>query len=96
MTCTVGPSRPSSRPAVVLPPVRRVVIWPHGQATLQQVHLPRLLAAADSAVIVLQAGIGDTLQQGAPVADVLGGEVTDEAVLLPARDRPPRFVAAQR
>jgi uncharacterized membrane protein len=32
-------------------------------------------------VIVLRAGIGDTLQQGAPVADLHGGEVADAAVL---------------
>jgi uncharacterized membrane protein len=69
------------RPPVALPPLRRAVIWPHAQVILQQVHVPRLLDAASSAVIVLQAGIGDTLQQGAPVADVHGGEVTDEAVL---------------
>jgi uncharacterized membrane protein len=69
------------RPAVVLPPLRRAVIWPHGPATLQQVDLPRLFQAAGSAVIVLQAGIGDTLQPGAPVADLHGGEMTDAAVL---------------
>ena len=73
--CTAGP-----HPAVVLPPVRRTVAWPHGPATLQQVHLPRMLQAAGGAVIVLQAGIGDTLQQGAPVADLHGGEVADEAI----------------
>jgi uncharacterized membrane protein len=73
---TAGP-----RPAAALPPLGRTVLWPHGQATLQQVHLPRLLHAAGSAVIVLQAGIGDTLWQGAPVADLHGGEVTDTAVL---------------
>ena len=74
--CTAGLRR-----AVVLPPLRRAVIWPHGQAILEQVHLPRLVRAADGAVIVLQAGIGDTLQQGAPVADLHGGDVTDAAVL---------------
>ncbi|MGO9782261.1 MAG: DUF2254 family protein [Streptosporangiaceae bacterium] len=74
--CPLGP--PSAR---VLPPLHRAVAWPYGQATLQQVHLPRLLEAAGSAVIVLQAGIGDTLQQGALVASLHGGEVADEAVL---------------
>jgi uncharacterized membrane protein len=69
------------RPAVVLPPLRRVVRWPQGQATLQQVHLPRLLDAAGDAVIVLQAGIGDTIQQGAPIADLHGGDVADTAIL---------------
>ena len=74
--CPAGP-----RPAEVLPPLRRTVIWPHGQTILQQVYLPRLIHAAGSAVIVLQAGIGDTLQHGAPVADLYGGDATDEAVL---------------
>lgn len=32
-------------------------------------------------MIVLQAGMGDTLQQGAPVADLHSGEVADAAVL---------------
>ena len=76
-----GPGPAEPRPAAVLPPLRRAVTWPRRQATLQQVYLPRLLDAAGSAVIVLRAGIGDTLQQGAPVADLHGGEVTDAAVL---------------
>ena len=75
------PCAAEAHPDVVLPPPHRAVAWPHGQAILQQVHLPRLLEAAGSAVIVLQAGIGDTLQQGAPVANLHGGEVADEAVL---------------
>ena len=74
--CAAGP-----HPAVALPPLRRAVTWPYGPATLQQIDLPRLLAAAGSAVIVLRVSIGDTLQQGAPVADLRGGEVTDVAVL---------------
>ena len=69
-------------PAAPLPSRHRAVLWPHRQAILQQLDLGRLLAAADGgAVIVLQAGVGDTLQQGAPVADLHGGEVTDKAVL---------------
>ena len=43
--------------------------------------LIRLLRAADGVVIVLRAGIGATLQEGAPVADLHGGEVADAAVL---------------
>jgi uncharacterized membrane protein len=49
--------------------------------TLQQLDLGRLLRAADGIVIVLRAGIGETLQEGAPVADLYGGEVADAAVL---------------
>ena len=69
------------RPAAPLPLRRRAVLWPHRQATLQQLDLDRLLAAAGSAVIVLRAGMGDTLQQGAPVVDLHGGEVADTAIL---------------
>ena len=69
------------RLAAPLPPRRRTVTWPHRQTTLQQLDLGRLLRAAGSAVIVLRAGIGDTLQRGAPVADLHGGEVADAAVL---------------
>lgn len=68
-------------PAAPLPPRRRAVLWPNRQAILQQLDLGRLLAAAGGAVIVLRAGVGDTLQQGAPVADLHGGEVADTAVL---------------
>ncbi len=63
--------------AAPLPPRRRAVLWPHRQATLQQLDLGRLLAAAGGAVIVLRAGMGDTLQQGAAVADLHGGEVAN-------------------
>ena len=73
------PGRPS---AAQLPPRRRAILWPHRQAILQQLDLGQLLRAADGAVIVLRAGMGDTLQQGAPVADLHGGEVADAAVLV--------------
>jgi uncharacterized membrane protein len=69
------------RPATPLPPLRRAVTWPNHQAILQQLDLGRLLGAAGSAVIVLRAGIGDTLQEGATVADLHGGEVADAAIL---------------
>ena len=75
------PYTPGRRPAAPLPSRHRAVLWPHRQAILQQLDLGRLLRAADGAVIVLRAGMGDTLQQGAPVADLHGGEVTDTAVL---------------
>jgi hypothetical protein len=42
---------------------------------LQQLDLRRLLRGAGSAVIVLRAGIGDTLQEGGLVADLHGGDV---------------------
>ena len=75
------PRPPGAAAARQLPPPHRAVAWPHGQATLQQLDLPRLLEAAGRAVIVLRVGIGDTLQRGTPVADLHGCEVADEAVL---------------
>ena len=75
------PYTPGRPPAAPLPPRRRAVLWPHRQAILQQLDLGRLLRTADGAVIVLRAGVGDTLQQGTLVADLHGGEVTDKAVL---------------
>ena len=68
-------------PAAPLPPWHRTILWPHRQVTLQQLDLGRLLAAAGGTVIVLRAGMGDTLQQGGPVADLHGGEAADKAVL---------------
>ena len=67
------------RPAAPLPPRLRAVIWPNRQVTLQQLDLGRLLHAADGGVIVLLAAIGDTLQEGAPVAGLHGGDVADVA-----------------
>jgi uncharacterized membrane protein len=68
--------------AAPLPPLRRAVTWPHRQAILQQLDLPRLAgAAAGGAVIVLRARIGDTLQDGAVVAGLHGGDASDAAVL---------------
>jgi uncharacterized membrane protein len=68
-------------PAAPLPPLRRAVTWPHRQAILQQLDVHRLAGAAGSAVIVLRARIGDTLQDGAVVADLHGGDASDAAVL---------------
>ena len=74
-----GPDGP--HPAPRLPPLRRTVIWPGRQAVLQQLDLRRLAGVSGTAVIVLRARIGDTLQEGAPAADLRGGDVTDAAVL---------------
>ena len=74
-----GPNDP--HPAAQLPPLRRTVIWPGRQAVLQQLDLRRLAGASGTAVIVLRARIGDTLQEGAPAADLHGGDMTDAAVL---------------
>jgi uncharacterized membrane protein len=75
------PGSDSRPPATHLPPLRRAIIWPHGQAILQQLDARRLTGAAGSAVIVLRARIGDTLQEGAVVAGLHGGDASDAAVL---------------
>ncbi len=75
------PHTSDRQPAPRLPPLTRTVTWPHRQAILQQLDLRRLLGATGTAVIVLRARIGDTLQEGAPVADLHGGDMTDAAVL---------------
>jgi uncharacterized membrane protein len=73
---------PSDRDrAAPLPPLRRAVTWPRRQAILQQLDVRRLAGAAGSAVIVLRARIGDTLQEGAVVAALHGGDASDAAVL---------------
>jgi uncharacterized membrane protein len=71
----------SDRQPAPLPPLHRTVTWPHRQAVLQQLDLRRLLDATGTAVIVLRARIGDTLREGAPAADLHGGDVSDAAVL---------------
>jgi uncharacterized membrane protein len=72
---------PAGRPpAASLPPFRRAVTWPHRQVILQQLDLRRLVGAADRAVIVFRAGIGDTLQEGARLADLHGSEVPDAMI----------------
>jgi len=61
--------------------LRRAVTWPHRQAILQQLNLHRLLDTPDGTIIVLRARIGDTLQEGAVIAGLHGGDASDTAVL---------------
>jgi len=75
------PGASNRQPAPRLPLLTRTVTWPHRQAILQQLDLQQLLGATGTAVIVLRARVGDTLQEGAPVADLHGGDMTDAAVL---------------
>jgi uncharacterized membrane protein len=83
-------------PATHLPPLRRAITWPHQQAILQQLDLPRLAGAAGGAVIVLRARIGDTLQDGAVVAGLHGGDASDAAVLAGLVTGPERTFGQDR
>src|SRR5260370_554814 len=69
------------RPGGARPPGRRGVAWRDGPAVLQQLDLRRVVGAAGGAVIVLRARIGDTLQEGAVVAGLHGGDASNAAVL---------------
>ncbi len=76
------PDPADRRSVATLPPLRRTVTWPGRQAILQQLNLRRLLdAVGRGAVVVLRAGIGDPLQEGAVVAALHGGDASDTAVL---------------
>jgi uncharacterized membrane protein len=75
------PGPAGRHPSAPLPPLRRAVTWPHRQAILQQLDLRRLAGAAGGAVVVFRARIGDTLQEGAVVAGLHGGDASDAAVL---------------
>ena len=74
------PAPDGQPPGAPLPPLRRAITWPHRQAILQQLDLHRLTGAG-SAVIVLRARIGDTLQDGTVVAGLHGGDASDAAIL---------------
>ena len=75
------PRSSDGQPGPQLPPLTRTVTWPRRQAILQQLDLRRLSSTTGTAVIVLRARIGDTLQEGAPLADLHGADMTDTAVL---------------
>jgi uncharacterized membrane protein len=72
----------STKSGLQAPTGGRPVLWPRPQTTLQQLDLRRLLSAAEraDAVVVFQARVGDTLWQGATVAEV-HGRLEDEAVV---------------
>ncbi len=75
------PAGSDRRPASQLPPLTQTVTWPRRQAILQQLDLRRLCSAAGTAVIVFRVRIGDTLQEGAPIAGLHGSGGSDAAVL---------------
>ncbi|MEU4649226.1 DUF2254 family protein [Nocardia fluminea] len=66
-----------------LPPVRTRVVWKQPPAVLQRVETAELIDAAKAAnvTIVLRESPGATLHQGSHVADVHGGELSEETML---------------
>ena len=66
----------------LLTPLRRPVSWSGPSGVVQQLDLLPLIdaAAGADAVVVFRVGVGDTLHEGTPVADIHGGDVPDDLV----------------
>jgi len=71
-------SRVHDQAAPPLPPLRRTVTWTGQSGVVQQLDLLPLLeeATAADAVIAFRVGVGDAVHEGAPLADIHGGEVS--------------------
>ncbi|WP_253691742.1 DUF2254 family protein [Cellulosimicrobium protaetiae] len=65
-----------------LPPRRRSVAWTGRSGVVQQLELRRLVSAATDSdvVVVFRIGVGDTLHEGATLADLHGGDLQDDVV----------------
>ncbi|WP_222263329.1 DUF2254 family protein [Modestobacter marinus] len=74
-----GEPTPAAAP---LPALRRSVSWAGAPGVVQQLELRRLVNAATQAdaVVVFRVGVGDTLHEAAPLADLLGGDLPDRVV----------------
>ena len=86
------PAADDSAAGAPLPPLLSTVAWPDRPAVLQQLHLGPLVGAARAAgsVVVLRQAVGVTLLSGMAVADVHGGDLSQQAVLraiVPGRER---------
>jgi uncharacterized membrane protein len=78
VTDTVG--RRASPPAHRT--VRRTVTWASSPGVVQQLELRDLIntAAHADAMVVFRVGVGDTVHEGAPLADLYGGDVPDQEI----------------
>ena len=65
-----------------LAPLRRTVIWNGRSGVVQQLDLLDLIDASSRAGVVVSfhVGVGDTLHEGTPLADIHGGDVPDDVV----------------
>ena len=63
-------------------PLRRTVIWNGRSGVVQQLDLLDLIDASGSAgaIVSFHVGVGDTLHEGTPLADIHGGDVPDDVV----------------
>jgi len=86
------PAAEQAEPDAPLSPLRSTVAWSGPPAVLQQLHLDPLVTAASTAdsVVVFRQAVGVTLLSGMPIADVHGGNLSQQAVLraiVPGRER---------
>lgn len=65
-----------------LPPLRRSIVWTGRSGVVQQLELRRLVqaAAGSGGVVVFRVGVGDTVHEGATLADLHGGDLPDGVV----------------
>lgn len=68
--------------AAPLPPLHRTVTWTSAPGLIQQLELRRLVDAASraDAVVVFRVGVGDSLHEGSPLADLHGRELPDPVI----------------
>ncbi len=65
-----------------LPPLRRSIAWTGRSGVIQQLELRRLVnaAAGSDGVVVFRVGVGDTVHEGAVLADLHGADLPDDAI----------------
>jgi uncharacterized membrane protein len=72
----------TDEPSAQLPELRRTITWAGVPGVVQQLELRRLIdeATRADALVVFRVGVGDTVHDDSPLADIHGGELSDEAV----------------
>ncbi|MGC5168117.1 DUF2254 family protein [Luteimicrobium sp. DT211] len=72
----------STVPPSSLGPLRRTVAWSGRSGVVQQLDLLPLIdqASRADAVVAFRVGVGETVHEGTPVADVHGGDLSDQVV----------------
>ncbi|MGO4193466.1 DUF2254 family protein [Arthrobacter sp. YAF17] len=72
----------ATEPSSQLPELRRTVTWDGVPGVVQQLELRRLIheARRADALVVFCVGVGDTVHDDSPLADIHGGELSDHVV----------------
>ncbi|MGO4103722.1 DUF2254 family protein [Leifsonia sp. YAF41] len=76
------PPDATDEPSAELPELRRTVTWAGAPGVVQQLELRWLIEAATraDALVVFRVGVGDTVHDESPLADIHGGELSDQVV----------------